>query len=308
MGIYASSFRLDEGMRVDEVTSPSEPDWITAHAAATSLAIVEIERLWYRFHQLGANNKGVLVWEDFEKSRTSQDPFMKNMLTTLRDAHGNIPFQSFLNAMKWAEISEQEIKIRAVFSFINNGNSVDKDMLFRVLAKVYDGDSEESVKRTVNLFFQEMDKQNKGFIEKDQFVMWVQQLPQGTLDDLFNFHIIPPAVNQEAHRTFTSMTKTSDRPAAGSPVPSQQIPSNVVLEQVAHKVHMKDWALLANKLGFTAQDIAGFHQAEPKDSFSQVYTMLQQWSRREGTMAHAGVLETALRQCKMNDAAMLLYP
>ena len=44
-----------------------------------------------------------------------------------------------------------------------------------------------------------------GFVEEDQFVGWVQKLPQDTLDSLLTFHIVPPEINRDAHRTFTAM-------------------------------------------------------------------------------------------------------
>lgn len=43
-----------------ELTSTSQKDWITKHAELAELSIVETERLWNRFQQLGCDEAGMI--------------------------------------------------------------------------------------------------------------------------------------------------------------------------------------------------------------------------------------------------------
>ena len=48
-----------------------------------AVAIVEVERLWFRFHQLGCNEEGILTAEIFRDPVIAQDVFMKNVISFL---------------------------------------------------------------------------------------------------------------------------------------------------------------------------------------------------------------------------------
>ena len=49
-----------------------------------------------------------------------------------------------------------------------------------------------------------------------------------------------------------------------------QIVCDAVLKEVAQKVYMRDWDLLANNLGFLADDIEKYRLSYPSSSYQQV--------------------------------------
>ena len=49
-----------------------------------AVAIVEVERLWFRFQQLGCNEEGILTAEIFRDPVIAQDVFMKNVISFLK--------------------------------------------------------------------------------------------------------------------------------------------------------------------------------------------------------------------------------
>ena len=56
---------------------------------------------------------------------------------------------------------------------------------------------------------------------------------------------------------------------AESPFESQ-VPSDAILKEVAEKIHRKDWDMVANRLGFFADDIDTFRANNPNSTFKQV--------------------------------------
>lgn len=61
--------------------SPTRADWLTAHADATGLAVVEVERLWNRFKQLTGSNDQTRLNPDMSAlpNELSNDIFVKNV-------------------------------------------------------------------------------------------------------------------------------------------------------------------------------------------------------------------------------------
>lgn len=61
--------------------SPNRADWLTSHADATGLAVVEVERLWNRFRQLTGSNDQPAVYVDGGggSNELNNDIFMKNV-------------------------------------------------------------------------------------------------------------------------------------------------------------------------------------------------------------------------------------
>lgn len=64
-----------------ENLSPKSADWLTSHADATGLAVVEVERLWNRFRQLtGSNDRTHLSIEGNSSAvELTNDVFVRNV-------------------------------------------------------------------------------------------------------------------------------------------------------------------------------------------------------------------------------------
>jgi len=50
-----------------DLTSTGQRDWITLHAELSLLSIVEVERCWQRFQQLGCDVSGVINVSDLKR-------------------------------------------------------------------------------------------------------------------------------------------------------------------------------------------------------------------------------------------------
>lgn len=307
MGAYASGFAGDREQTLSSITHPSRADWITAHAVATDLAVVEVDRLWLRFQQLGCNEDGVLELEVLDRPPASNNIFAKQILSSFVGRHGDrevITFETFLNALKWAEMTQEIDKIKAIFNLIHNGQPITKDILYKVLKRAYPDDTEESVRKLRDTMLHEMDDKQQGFITQFQFVQWVKKLPEDKVTSLLEFHIVPPEITQEAHRLFS---RRAEEQGLGSSVPSRYVLSDAILEKIANKVQNKDWHLLSNKLHFTGQELEMFQRKTPYSVKDQVWDMLKAWKQREGsTYANPAVLYRALQECDMHEAAQLL--
>lgn len=320
MGQYASVFIVPSAKAINKVTHPSKANWITAHAIAAELSIAEVERLWIRFQQLGCNKDGELTDEAIRKSEFNSDVFMRNILRKYMDGTTKkITFENFLRALKWCEQAPIEDKVRAIFHMINNGNPVNPDLMVKILERVYPDDKGEPIQRIVTLFFQVMDKDQTGQIEEQGFVDGVKRIPGGTLEHVLGFQILPDEMKDRLHKnlqefrsdsvarnTATQPGGPARTPARLTPRRGKQIPSDTALREVAEKIWKKDWARVANKLGFFSQDVEEFRNASPNNPQHQVFKMLKEWRLRDGEEAYAEILEQALLDCGMTDAAIVM--
>ncbi|KAK7506169.1 hypothetical protein BaRGS_00002281 [Batillaria attramentaria] len=319
MGVYSSSFVISpqNSSAVSKYSHPSKANWITAHAIATELSIAEVERLWLRFQQMGCNQDGVLTTEAMMSPSLTSDVFVKNILKYFKTQDGKITFETFLRALKWCEVQDLQVKTRGLFQMLNNGNPIPKELFQRIMSRVYPNDRPEEVQRVTNIFFKTVDKRGKGQLEEGDFVQTVMALPRDSVMSILNFHILPENMRENVHRNLPefSSRQVGYSPAPGfspmsavGPEPSSQVPSDPILNEIAQRIHRRDWDLLANRLGFMADDIDNYRQMYPSSSAQQVFQMLKDWKSREGRQARSDVLERALRNTGMTDASLLLSP
>lgn len=80
MGAILGNLALSDTDNLAHV-SPNQADWITSHADATGLAVVEIERLWNRFKQLtGSSDQTSLNPQTSAlPNELSNDVFVRNV-------------------------------------------------------------------------------------------------------------------------------------------------------------------------------------------------------------------------------------
>ncbi|XP_013409735.1 uncharacterized protein LOC106173230 [Lingula anatina] len=208
MGAFVSDIQGDKSTIVEELTSPSKGDWITLHSEITGVTMVEVERLWLRFQQMGCDENGILSEETVKNNpKFKDDVFVRNVLVKFADQKGDIHFQTFLNAMEWFEESDIETKLKATFSLFNNGNPIYPEMLERIIKRVYSEDSEASHKRLTQVFMKYIDDKNQGFIDQDMFVRWAATLPKESLEQVMHFSVVPPEINGEAQKAFEGRSR-----------------------------------------------------------------------------------------------------
>jgi hypothetical protein len=80
MGTMLNTLPLHETDNLGNV-SPNRADWLTAHADATGLAVVEVERLWNRFRQITGSNDATKINPDSNAlpSELANDVFVRNV-------------------------------------------------------------------------------------------------------------------------------------------------------------------------------------------------------------------------------------
>ncbi|KAH9520024.1 hypothetical protein Btru_071494 [Bulinus truncatus] len=309
MGVYSSSFVIEPNseVAVSGYAHPSKANWITAHAVSTELSIAEVERLWLRFQQMGANADGILSPESLAVSRLSNDVFVKNILKYFKSSDGYISFETFLRALKWCESQELQVKCKAMFQMLNNGNPIPRDIFQKILRRIYTEENEEEIWRITNVFFSTLDVSRKGQIEEAAFVNAVMGLPRAQTHAILNFHILSEQMRENVHK---NLPEFSSQAAFYTPSPSalSQIPSDTILGEVAEKIHRKDWELVANRLGFLSEDIEHIRVSNPGNTYKQTYQVLVNWKSRERENAKASILERVLRNAGMVDASLLLAP
>ncbi len=80
MGSVLNTLPLSETDSLSSL-SPNRADWLTSHADATGLAVVEVERLWNRFKQLTGSPDQTHLNPDHSAlpNELSNDVFVKNV-------------------------------------------------------------------------------------------------------------------------------------------------------------------------------------------------------------------------------------
>jgi len=308
MGVYSSSFVVDtkSDVAVSSFSHPSKPNWITAHAVSSELSIAEVERLWLRFQQLGCNQDGILTPDTLSTVKLTSDVFVKNILKYFKGKEGSVSFESFLKALKWCEGQEINVKARAIFQMLNNGNPIPKEMFKKILNRIYPNESDVEIKRITDIFFRAVDTSKKGQIDESSFSSAVLGLPRASTQHILNFHILPEQMRENVHKNLPEFSSEAGF-VTTSPYESE-IPSEGILKDVAEKIHRKDWDMVANRLGFFADDIDSFRADNPSSTFKQAYSMLLHWKEREAGNAKASHLERILRQSGMVEASLILAP
>ncbi|CAD5125787.1 DgyrCDS13999 [Dimorphilus gyrociliatus] len=320
MGSLATKFR-EEGSKVSPSTHPRSPEWITVHSRACNLAVVEVERLWMRFQQLGCTENGVLPRQAIERLNLKDDLLATNVLKSLQTAYSEnemITFHAFLLMNLWVveccdvEKFKFDALLRAIFTLFNNSDPVDKDTLITVLRSVYPHEDEKEVKRSAETFMLFLDPENTGYIEQDAFVSWGKNLPVETLQNIFIYHIIPPEVLDRANLEFerenphnTNRGGPTPSPRAPSTRPSlSEQPTDSVLQQVADKASRRDWRLLLNSLNYTDDEVSEYQQRYSHDRTEMIYKMLINWRNKDSKTTSD--LHNVLRSCGMGDFISVL--
>jgi hypothetical protein len=85
MGAILNALPLNETDNLGKI-SPNRADWLTSHADATGLAVVEVERLWNRFRQITGSNDQTKIYPDGHAApkELSNDIFAKNVSSLLK--------------------------------------------------------------------------------------------------------------------------------------------------------------------------------------------------------------------------------
>ncbi|XP_064605860.1 uncharacterized protein LOC135470715 isoform X2 [Liolophura sinensis] len=273
-----------------------------------SVAIPEVERLWQRFQQLGCDQNGVLSLTEPLPPHIEEDAFVRNILKSMKSQGGHVSFQSFLMALKWIECESVEKKMRATFHLLNNGDPLDRSLLAKILKRVYPEDSDATISRLADVFLREMDTSRRGYISEDEFIDWVKKMPQETITQLMDFHILPYDISHQASEQLSEFrdSKHSNSRLGPSSPSNRVIPPDKVLAQVSERICQRDWVLVGNKLGLQQKSMDEIISRFAGERQQQAYHMLLEWKRQYGELAYTSTLDKVLRSSSMTDVALLL--
>lgn len=100
-------------MEIIRKATPNSADYITVHANMSGLAVVEIERLWYRFEQLGADKDGNIPATSLYRGELVSDPFTRMIIKHLpKEKDGSLSFTAFCRFVSWLEMASDDEKIK----------------------------------------------------------------------------------------------------------------------------------------------------------------------------------------------------
>ncbi|XP_075433556.1 uncharacterized protein LOC142470750 [Ascaphus truei] len=285
MGVYASSFHNSGGKIILESTDPSQSNWITLHADTCKMSIPEVQRCWSRFLMLDADTNGNI-------QRTclfSKNSFAKQLLEKIPLGNDEvITFQTYCSAVSWLSKAPQESKLRGLYQTLTSSN-LTEESLQSLLHSLYPNEDSKCIVDLCHLLLSEIDNNNKGAIDEDQFVSWIQAMPQAHAASLLHFPIIPPDLESSSEPGPSSVSTTAvldDRWR----LRDDQL-RHVAMVMAKRK---RDWRLLANNLGFLEKDCI-FFEAHPvaKD---QILDMLLLWRNAFANQTQSQSLQEALKR------------
>ncbi|XP_063795908.1 uncharacterized protein LOC134957703 [Pseudophryne corroboree] len=292
MGVYASKFHESGGKTLLESTDPSQPNWISAHAETCKLSIPEVLRCWNRFLMLDPESNGnvkrshFFFRDEFSKKLCEQIPVSEDEVIT---------FQTYCSAVSWLSKAPKESKLRGLYQTLTT-SELTKESLHILLYHLYPNEESKVISDLCHLLLLEIDKDNKGAIDEDQFVTWVNNMPHMQVSSILNFSLLPPNMTS-ASETVTSISTSSDLDNSWGIRDNQ-------LQQVALLMakRKRDWRLLANHLGLLEKDCMFFEQNH-SDTRDKILDMLQVWRNAHGKQAQSQMLQNALKQTRNTDIA-----
>lgn len=321
MGNYQGVFEETEE-QIKSKLSPSNSDWITGNADLTGLAIVEVNRAWNRFLQLGGNKLGFIDKKPLEKGELEQDVIIKNIISNLpKDKKGRLSFSVWLNFNRWLEEADTSSKLKVIHSFLNNGQELNDRTFTRILKRIYPDHSEDEIKVTVLLLMEQLDPEKTGKITEEQFVRnTLKNYDEYELSEILIIDLIPKEaleemtiVSKDSNESYTRNNNKGYRP----PSRSNQLPQrhstddqyldNALLESIARKAINKDWEKLAIKLGFLEYDIQSYKLKNKGYNYETMADILFTWRDQDPYINSKNRLRRYLEDSNMMDASSLIH-
>nr|XP_033801424.1 uncharacterized protein LOC117360896 [Geotrypetes seraphini] len=292
MGIYGSTFYNSGGQIIVDMTDPSRPNWITAHADACKMTIPEVQRCWSRFLMLHPVEHGNLPRCCFLNSK---NPFANKMLAHIPVTDDEqVTFQTYCNAVSWLSKASLETKLRGIYQILTS-DTLTKKVLQTLLHDLYPAGSSPDIDALSNLLLAEIDRENQGSIDEDQFVAWVHSLPEDVTTSVLQFTIIP------SDMVPTAETQHILLPRDPTPEDRRWLTDEQLL-RVANDMSKKrrDWKLLANNLGLLENNCLSFEK-QHRETKDQMLEMLRTWRKTTGQNNQIQSLQEALRQSGNTD-------
>ncbi|CAF1277066.1 unnamed protein product [Rotaria magnacalcarata] len=310
MGAVFNTLPLSETENLSNI-SPNRADWLTSHADATGLAVVEVERLWNRFKQLTGSKDQTKLYPDSSTvaNELSNDIFVKNFLKHIprpKSDISSIPFGTFIIVMQWIDSASVQNKLAAIYHYLNNGEPIDSFMISKLLKHVYRDAKEDEIRALSLQFMQQLGGNDQAKVNMSQFIMGVQRaIPPNELDELLKFDIIPVHLLDEAS-VLPSLQGSATNIRSIDNFGSNDQVSDEQLRQIANQVANKDWSRLAVTLGFLEYDIESYKVTNGNDSAATMLELLRTWREQSGSTATKSRLKRHLNESGFPELTYIL--
>ncbi|CAF3376252.1 unnamed protein product [Rotaria socialis] len=310
MGAVFNTLPLSETENLSNV-SPNRADWLTSHADATGLAVVEVERLWNRFKQLTGSRDQTKIYPESSTvaHELSNDIFVKNFLKHIprsKSDINSIPFGNFIIVMQWIDSATVQDKLAAIYHYLNNGEPIDSFMISKLLKHVYRDAKDDEIKALSLQFMQQLGGNDQVKINMSQFIMGVQRaIPPNELEELLKFDIIPAHLLDEAS-VLPSLQGSSSNIRSLDNFGSNDQVSDEQLRQIANQVANRDWSRLAVALGFLEYDIESYKVTNNNDSAAAMLELLRTWREQSGSAATKNRLKRHLDESGFPELTYIL--
>lgn len=310
MGAILNTLPLNETQSLENISS-NRADWLTAHADATGLAVVEVERLWNRFRQLTGSKDQTKLYLNATAvpNEIANDVFVRNFFHHFprsKTGDDSIPFGYFILAMQFLDNATIEKKLSAIFLYLNNGEPITAMMISKLLRHVYPETKDDEVKNFANQFMRQLGSNEQGAVNQQQFITGVQRaIPPPELEELLHFDIIPAHLLEEANR-LPSLQSSSTNLRQPATYANDDLVSDNQLRQVANEASKRNWTKLALDLDFLEYDIESYKVQNNYDAVSTLFELLRTWREQQGLLATKNRLKAILRQSDMEDLTSIL--
>ncbi|KAM5194076.1 uncharacterized protein ACMZJ9_022306 [Mantella aurantiaca] len=297
MGAYASNFHKSGDKILLEETDPTQLNWITAHAETCKMSVPEVLRCWSRFLMLDPDSNGNVKRSRFFIKNAYSEKLLQQVPV---DGDAAITFQAYCSAVSWLAKAPQESKLRGFYQTLTS-STLSYESLQILLSDLYPNEEPKTISDLCHLMLSEIDKENKGAIDEDQFVSWVQSISPAQVSSVLQFPILPPDVGSSTERVLPYISASTDLDDKW----------RIRDEQLQHVASLmakrrRDWRVLANNLGFLEKDCIIFEQNH-SELREKILDMLQVWRNTSGKEAKLQTLQNALKQTNNADIANEIF-
>ncbi|XP_068089800.1 uncharacterized protein [Hyperolius riggenbachi] len=263
----------------------------------TTVSVPEVLRCWSRFLMLDPDSNGCIKRSCFPIQDVHCEKILKQIPT---DRDEMITFQTYCSAVSWLAKAPKESKLRGLYQTLTS-STLTKESLKILLYHVYPNEEPQVISDLCHLLLSEIDTKNNGEIVEDQFVSWVQNIPQAQVFSALLFPILPPD-------TATSSERNEAYIPIGTDLNDKWRISDEQIQQVASLMakRKRDWRLLANKLGFLEKDCI-FLERNHLEVKERIFNMLQMWRDTSGKQAQSQTLQNALKQTSNADISNEIF-
>ncbi|OAF67797.1 hypothetical protein A3Q56_04489, partial [Intoshia linei] len=257
------------------------------------VAIVEVERLWLRFQQLGVNKDGFIKLETHKKYANHK--FIKNILTALKSPDGNVYFSTFCNFFYWLENSNSDQIMEGLFHFWNNAKVIDEKSIGVMVNVLYPKKTESEKKLFTNQAAHECDD----ILNKNEYLEVCKSIDQTIIKKYTKFEVIPPGIALEANKLFKKLQIEVDKQVEQKSITGRDVKNLIPI------MRSYDWKKMARFMEISSKEMKNISNAGQNND-DRFVNSINYWRNKVDKEKQRDALKIISEKCKMvNDSQFL---